>query len=197
MAKVYVTTPITPEQARQIRAGDEVIITGEIYTARDAAHKRMVEDLANGRPLPFNAEGAVVYYVGPTPPKPGQVIGSAGPTTSYRMDKFTPDMLSQGVKAVIGKGYRSDEVKAALQEYGAVYLVSTGGAGALLARTIEEAEVVAYEDLGAEAVRRLRVKEFPTICINDAVGGDQYAAGQSQWVKADAMVKPRLPEAGE
>lgn len=197
MAKVYVTTPITPDQARQIRAGDEVIITGEIYTARDAAHKRMVDDLANGRSLPFNADGAVIYYVGPTPPKPGQVIGSAGPTTSYRMDKFTPEMLKQGVKAVIGKGYRSEEVKAALKEYGGVYLVSTGGTGALLARTIEEAEVVAYEDLGAEAVRRLRVKEFPTICINDAVGGDQYTAGQSRWVKADAMVKPKLPEAGE
>lgn len=197
MAKVYVTTPITPEQAKQIKAGDEVMINGEIYTARDAAHKRMVEDLAAGKPLPFNPEGAVIYYVGPTPPKPGQVLGSAGPTTSYRMDKFTPEMLRQGIKMVIGKGYRSDEVKAALVEFGGVYLVSTGGTGALLAKTIEEAQVIAYEDLGAEAVRRLKVKNFPAICINDATSGDQYYTGQSQWVKPDAMVKPKKPEAAE
>lgn len=197
MAKVYVTTPISEEQVRQIKAGDEVYITGTIYTARDAAHKRMVDDLAAGKALPFDAQGAVIYYVGPTPPKPGQVIGSAGPTTSYRMDKYTNDMLKQGVKAVIGKGYRSDEVKAGFTQYGGAYLTSTGGAGALLARTIENAEVVAYEDLGAEAVRRLSVKDFPTVCIHDAFGGDQYFTGQSQWVKADAMVKPKKPEAGE
>lgn len=197
MAKVYITTPITEEQVREIKAGDEVYITGTIYTARDAAHRRMVEDLEAGKALPFDAHGAVIYYVGPTPPKPGQVIGSAGPTTSYRMDKYTPEMLKQGVKAVIGKGYRGDEVKAGFVKYGAVYLVSTGGAGALLAQTIETAEVVAYEDLGAEAVRRLTVREFPTVCIHDAAGGDQYFAGQSQWVKPDAMVKPKKPEAGE
>ncbi len=190
MAKIHITTPITEEQVRQIKAGDEVYISGVIYTARDAAHKRMVEDLAAGRPLPFDPQGAVIYYVGPTPPKPGQIIGSAGPTTSYRMDKFTPEMLKQGVKAVIGKGYRSDEVKKAFVEFGGVYLVSTGGAGALLARRIEEAEVIAYEDLGAEAVRKLVVKEFPTVCIHDTHGGDQYAQGQSQWVKPDAMFKP-------
>lgn len=197
MAKVHITTPITESQVRQIKSGDEVIITGTIYTARDAAHKRMVDDLASGKGLPFDPQGAVIYYVGPTPPKPGQVLGSAGPTTSYRMDKFTPEMLSHGVKAVIGKGYRSDEVKAALVKFGSLYLVSTGGAGALLAKTIEGAEVVAYEDLGAEAVRRLTVKEFPTVCIHDAHGGDQYFTGQSQWVKPDAMVKPKKPEAGE
>jgi fumarate hydratase subunit beta len=197
MAKVHLTTPISEEQVRQIKAGDEVLITGTIYTARDAAHRRMVEDLEAGKALPFDPQGAVIYYVGPTPPKEGQVIGAAGPTTSYRMDKYTPDMLKQGVKAVIGKGYRGDEVKAGFTKYGAVYLVSTGGAGALLSRTIEAAEVVAYADLGAEAVRRLQVREFPTVCIHDAHGGDQYFAGQSQWVKADAMVKPRKPEAGE
>jgi fumarate hydratase subunit beta len=197
MARVHVTTPITEEQVRQIKAGDEVLISGHIYTARDAAHKRMVEDLAAGKQLPFDTRGAVIYYVGPTPPKPGQVIGSAGPTTSYRMDKYTAEMLKQGVKMVIGKGYRSDEVKAALVEFGGLYLVSTGGAGALLARTIEEAEVVAYEDLGPEAIRRLKVKDFPTICINDTTGGDQYYTGQSQWVKPDAMFKPKKPEAGE
>lgn len=197
MAKVHLTTPITDEQVRQVKAGDEVYISGEIYTARDAAHKRLIEDLEAGKQLPFATQGAVIYYVGPTPPKPGQVIGSAGPTTSYRMDKYTPEMLKQGVKGVIGKGYRGDEVKAALVEFGGIYLVSTGGAGALLARTIEEAEVVAYEDLGAEAIRRLKVKEFPTVCIHDAHGGDQYYTGQSQWVKEDAMFKPKKPEAGE
>lgn len=197
MARVHVTTPISEEQARQIKAGDEVLISGYIYTARDAAHKRLVDDLAAGKGLPIDAQGAVIYYVGPTPPKPGQVIGSAGPTTSYRMDKYTAEMLKQGVKAVIGKGYRGDDVKAALTQYGGIYLVSTGGAGALLARTIEEAEVVAYEDLGAEAIRRLKVKDFPTVCINDASGGDQYYTGQSQWVKADAMFKPKKAEAGE
>jgi fumarate hydratase subunit beta len=197
MAKVHLTTPISEEQVRQIKAGDEVLITGTIYTARDAAHRRMVEDLEAGKALPFDPQGAVIYYVGPTPPKEGQVIGAAGPTTSYRMDKYTPDMLKQGVKAVIGKGYRGDEVKAGFTKYGAVYLVSTGGAGALLSRTIEAAEVVAYADLGAEAVRRLQVRNFPTVCIHDAHGGDQYFAGQSQWVKPDAMVKPKKPEAGE
>jgi fumarate hydratase subunit beta len=197
MAKVYVTTPLTEEQVKQIKSGDEVYISGTIYTARDAAHKRMLEDLAAGKGLPFDPQGAVIYYVGPTPPKPGKVIGSAGPTTSYRMDKFTPEMLHQGVKAVIGKGYRSDDVKEGFVKYCSLYLCSTGGAGALLARTIEEAEAIAYEDLGAEAIRKLTVTNFPTVCIHDAVGGDQYFNGQSQWVKADAMVKPKKPEAGE
>lgn len=197
MARVHVTTPLTDEQVSKIKAGDEIIITGEIFTARDAAHKRMVDDLEAGRTLPFDTRGAIIYYVGPTPPKPGQVIGSAGPTTSYRMDKYTPEMLRRGVKAVIGKGYRGDEVKSALVQQGGLYLVSTGGAGALLARRIEGAEVVAYEDLGPEAIRRLQVKEFPTICILDASGGDQYFNGQSQWVKPDAMFKPKKASAAE
>lgn len=197
MARHHITTPITPEQVQAIRSGDEVYLTGTIYTARDAAHKRMVDDLAAGKPLPFDPTGAVIYYVGPTPPKPGQALGSAGPTTSYRMDKFTPTMLRQGVKAVIGKGYRGDEVKAAFVECGGLYFASTGGAGALLAKTITEAVVVAYEDLGAEAVRKLTVKDLPVICIHDAFGGDQYYNGQSQWVKPDAMVMPKKPEAGE
>lgn len=197
MAQIYLTTPISAEQAKQIKAGDEVFLSGTIYTARDAAHKRMVEDLAAGKELPFNPEGAVLYYVGPTPPKPGQALGSAGPTTSYRMDKFAPTMFQQGVRAVIGKGYRGDEVKASIVELGALYFASTGGAGALLARTVEAAEVIAYEELGAEAVRKLTVKDLPVICIHDAAGGDQYYTGQSQWVKEDAMVKPKKPVAGE
>ncbi|HEY3364250.1 MAG TPA: FumA C-terminus/TtdB family hydratase beta subunit [Symbiobacteriaceae bacterium] len=197
MAKVYVTTPLTKEQIKNIKAGDEVIITGTIYTARDAAHKKMVDDLAAGKALPFDATGAIIYYTGPTPPKPGQALGSCGPTTSYRMDKYAPTMYEQGVGAAIGKGYRSDEVKAALVKNGALYLASTGGAGALLAKRVEAAEVVAYEELGAEAVRKLTVSELPTVCINDASGGDQYYNGQVQYVKADAMVKPKKPEAGE
>jgi fumarate hydratase subunit beta len=197
MARLQIRTPISATAIKEIKAGDEVILSGVIYTARDAAHKRMIEDLEAGRPLPFDPQGAVIYYVGPTPPKPGQVIGSAGPTTSYRMDKYTPEMLKQGVKAVIGKGYRGDEVKGAFVQYGGVYLVSTGGAGALLARRIEEAEVVAYEDLGPEAIRRLVVKEFVTVCIHDTHGGDQYFQGQSQWVKPDALFQPKKPVAGE
>lgn len=197
MAKVYVTTPLTKEQIKQIKAGDEVIITGTIYTARDAAHKKMVDDLAAGRPLPFDPNGAIIYYTGPTPPKPGQALGSCGPTTSYRMDKYAPTMYDQGVGAAIGKGYRSDEVKGSLVKNKALYLASTGGAGALLAKRIEEAQVIAYEDLGAEAVRKLTVKELPTVCINDAAGGDQYYNGQMGFVKPDAMVKPKKPEASE
>lgn len=176
-----VTAPLSDEAVAAIRAGDRVLITGVIYTARDAAHKRMVESLERGEPLPFDPKGAVIYYVGPTPPKPGQVIGSAGPTTSVRMDKYTPAVLAQGVKAVIGKGYRSEEVKKALVQYRSLYLVSTGGAGALLARQIKAARVVAYEDLGPEAIRELQVVDFPTVCIHDIYGGDQYAEGQKAW----------------
>lgn len=178
------TTPLTDDMIAQVRAGDQVLITGKVYTARDAAHKRMVEQLERGEGLPFDVQGQVIYYVGPTPPKPGQVIGSAGPTTSYRMDKYTPAMLAQGVKAVIGKGYRGQETRDAFVQYKGLYLVSTGGAGALLAKTITAAKVVAYEDLLAEAIRELEVVDFPTICIHDVHGGDQYAEGQKAWRRA-------------
>lgn len=184
MAVHRVTTPLTPEVVAQIKAGDEVLISGVIYTARDAAHKRMVEDLAAGKGLPIPMEGAVIYYVGPTPPKPGQVIGSAGPTTSVRMDKYTPAMLEHGMKACIGKGYRSQEVKDALVKYKGLYLVSTGGAGALLAKQIRAARVVAYEELGPEAIRELVVEDFATVCIHDIYGGDLYAEGQKAWRRA-------------
>ncbi|HEY8346686.1 MAG TPA: Fe-S-containing hydro-lyase [Symbiobacteriaceae bacterium] len=190
MATVRVRGRLTAEQALQIRAGDEVLLSGVIYTARDAAHERMLEDLEKGEPLPFDPQGAVIYYVGPTPPRPDRVIGSAGPTSSYRMDKYTPQLLQRGVRAVIGKGYRSDEVKEALKQYGAVYLAATGGAGALLSQRIEDVEIMAYEDLGPEAVRLLIVKDFPTVCVYDAYGGDLYAEGQRKWAKPDAMVKP-------
>lgn len=184
-ARVHrITTPLTDEALAEIRAGDQVLITGKVYTARDAAHKRMVEQLERGEPLPFDVRGQIIYYVGPTPPKPGQVIGSAGPTTSYRMDKYTPALLAQGVKAVIGKGYRGQEVKEAFVRYKGIYLVSTGGTGALLAKRIEAARIVAYEDLLAEAIRELEVRDFPTVCIHDIYGGDQYAEGQKAWRRA-------------
>lgn len=176
-----ITTPLTEAQVAELRAGDQVLISGVIYTARDAAHKRLTEALERGEELPIPLEGSIIYYVGPTPPKPGQVIGSAGPTTSGRMDKYTPTLLSKGLKGVIGKGYRSSEVKDSFVENRAVYMVSTGGAGALLARTIKDAQLVAYEDLGTEAIRRLVVEDFPAVVIHDQYGGDQYAEGQKAW----------------
>lgn len=179
-----ITTPLTQETVASLRAGDQVLISGVIYTARDAAHKRLIEQIERGEELPFDLEGAVIYYVGPTPPKPGQVLGSAGPTTSGRMDKYTPTLLARGLRGVIGKGYRGPEVKQALIDHPGVYMVSTGGAGALLAKTIREAEVIAYEDLGTEAIRRLVVEDFPAVVIHDMYGGDQYAEGQKAWRRA-------------
>lgn len=179
-----VTTPLTPEVVADLRAGDMLLISGTIYTARDAAHKRMIEDMAAGRPLPFDVEGQIIYYVGPTPPKPGQVIGSAGPTTSGRMDRYTPPLLEQGLKGVIGKGYRSPEVKQSFEDNKAVYMVSTGGTGAMLAKQIDAAKVIAYEDLLAEAVRELVVHDFPVVVIHDQYGGDQYKEGQKAWRRA-------------
>ena len=157
-----------------LRAGDLVFLSGTIYTARDAAHKKLIELLDDGEELPFDMRGAVIYYVGPTPPPPGYIIGSAGPTTSYRMDSFTPRLHALGLKASIGKGIRNDEVKQALQEYGAVYLGATGGAGALLSTCIKEVEVIAFEDMGPEALRKLQVEAFPLLVINDSVGGELY-----------------------
>jgi fumarate hydratase subunit beta len=157
----------------------------------------MLENLAKGIPLPMDPHGALIYYTGPTPPQPGKVIPSAGPTTAYRMDKYTPDMLRLGVKAVLGKGYRSDEVKAALLKYKGLYVTATGGAGAMLAQCIKAAEVIAYEDLGPEAIRKLTVENLPLQCIHDIYGGDQYYEGQKQWVQPDAMFQPKKPEAAE
>mgnify|MGYP006277109045 FL=1 len=167
-------TPLTKAQVLELRSGDKVLLNGTIYTARDAAHKRMVEALDQGQTLPFEPEGAVIYYVGPTPAPPGRPIGSAGPTTSYRMDSFAPRLYELGVKASMGKGKRSAEVKQSLQANKAVYLGATGGAGALLSQCIVSAEIVAYEDLGPEAVRALVVKDFPALVINDAYGGELY-----------------------
>jgi len=171
------TTPLTDEVIERLRAGDKVSISGIIYVGRDAAHKRLVAALDAGEALPFDPQGQIIYYMGPAPPKPGQPIGSAGPTTSYRMDPYAPRLMEVGLKGMIGKGNRSPAVREAMQKYKAVYLGAIGGAGALIAKRIKSAEVIAYEDLGAEALRRLEVEDFPVIVVNDIYGGDAYQDG--------------------
>ena len=166
--------PLTEADVRSLKAGDEVSITGVIYTARDMAHKRLCEEIEAGRQLPFALEGSIIYFVGPTPARPGRVIGSAGPTTSSRMDAFSPKLIANGLRAMIGKGYRGDEVRDALKKYGAVHLTTIGGAGALLSQHIVAAEVIAYEDLGTEAIRKLQVVDFPAIVGYDAAGNSVY-----------------------
>ncbi|MGM0419387.1 MAG: Fe-S-containing hydro-lyase [Bacillota bacterium] len=175
--------PLTEEMISELKAGDQVLLTGTIYTARDQAHKKMVEVLSRGEDLPFNPEGAVIYYVGPAPNKPGKVIGSAGPTTSYRMDPFVKPLLEAGVKGMIGKGKRSDEVQAALIEYKALYFAAVGGAAALIARQIKESEVIAYPELGTEAVRKLYVEDLPLFVANDIYGNDLYEEGRKNYLK--------------
>ena len=176
-----IVTPLTDDVLQSLHAGDQVTITGIIYTARDAAHKRLIDTANRGEPLPIDLRGQIVYYTGPTPPRPGQIIGSAGPTTSYRMDPYTPKMLELGMKAAIGKGGRGPMVRAALLEHKAVYFGAIGGAGALLSGAIKSAEVVAYEDLGTEAIRRLEVEEFPVILVNDIYGNDLLEQGKAEW----------------
>jgi fumarate hydratase subunit beta len=166
--------PLTEEDIRSLKAGDEVLITGVIYGARDMAHKRLCEAIDAGKELPFELEGAIIYYVGPTPAWPGRVIGAAGPTTSSRMDAFSPKLIAKGLKATIGKGYRNSEVREVMKQYGAVHLSAIGGAGALLSKHIVAAQVVAYEDLGAEAVRKLEVVDFPAIVAYDSYGNSVY-----------------------
>ena len=178
-----ITVPIADGTLEGLRVGDEVFLTGTIYTARDAAHKRISEAVDRGEPPPVDLRGQVIYYVGPTPARQGAVIGSAGPTTSSRMDPFTPRMLELGIKATIGKGARSQEVRDAMKRHKAVYFGAIGGAGAYLSSAIKSAEVVAYEDLGAEALRRLEVEDFPVIVINDVHGGDLLEQGRLQWQK--------------
>jgi fumarate hydratase subunit beta len=181
MAEHQITLPLSDEAAEGLRAGDYAFLTGPVLTARDAAHKRMVETLAKGDPLPVDIRGEVIYYVGPTPPKPGQVVGSAGPTTAVRMDSFTVPLLEAGLKGAIGKGGRGPEVAKALQEHRAVYFLAVGGAGALLSRHIRAVEVVAYQDLGTEAMRRMQLDGFPVVVCNDIHGGDALALGKAQW----------------
>jgi fumarate hydratase subunit beta len=181
-----ITSPIDEQTIESLHAGDQVLISGVIYVGRDAAHKRLVETLDRGEQLPFDVKGQTIYYMGPSPTKPGHVIGSAGPTTSGRMDAYTPRMLQAGLKAMIGKGLRTDEVKQAIVKHKAVYFAATGGAAALIARAVTKAETIAYEELGPEAVLRLEVKDFPAVVINDCHGGDLYQEGKAKYAKTAA-----------
>jgi len=178
-----ISAPLSDADVLALKAGDNVLISGIIYTARDAAHKKLIELMGKNEDLPIDLKGQFIYYVGPAPAKPGQVIGSAGPTTSGRMDAYTPMMLEKGMKACIGKGLRNQAVKEALKKYKGVYLAAVGGAGALLSKRIIKSEVVAYPELGPEAIRKLEVKDFPATVINDAYGNDLYADGAKKYAR--------------
>lgn len=173
--------PLTDKIVAELKAGDNVLLSGVIYVARDTAHKRLVESLNKGQPLPFDIKGQTIYYMGPAPAKPGYAIGSAGPTTSGRMDTFSPRLMEVGLKGMIGKGSRSQAVKDAMKKYKAVYFAAIGGAGALIAKSIKKAEVIAYEELGAEAIRKLEVEDFMVTVINDIYGGDLYEEGKVKY----------------
>ena len=181
MEALHITSPIDAETMAKLTVGTQVMISGVIYTARDAAHQRLVQTLDKGERLPINLRRQTIYYTGPTPARPGQIIGSAGPTTSSRMDMYTPRLLAAGLRATIGKGGRSPEVREALQKYKAVYFVATGGAGALLARCIKKAEVIAYDDLGTEAIQKLNIENFPAIVANDIYGEDLFEQGKAKY----------------
>ena len=179
---VRITSPLTREEARKLRSGDSCLISGVIYTARDAAHKRLCELADQGKELPLDVKDAIIYYVGPTPAREGQVIGSAGPTTSYRMDAYSPTLIALGETGMIGKGSRGPEVISAMRKYGAVYFGAIGGCGALLSKCIKKAEVIAYDDLGAEAIRRLEVEDFPVVVVIDSEGNDLYETGRKNYL---------------
>ena len=178
---IRLKTPLSDVDVMKLKAGDRVLINGAIYTGRDAAHKRLIDLLKEGKTLPFDIQGQVIYYVGPTPSKPGRAFGSAGPTTSYRMDAYAPSLIERGLKGMIGKGMRNDAVKEAMKKYKAIYFAATGGAGALLGKRVKKAELVAYEDLGPEAIRRLEVEDFPAIVVNDVQGNDLYIEGERKY----------------
>lgn len=179
--KKKITAPLTDEMVKDLKAGDEVLISGTIYTGRDAAHKRLVELLDKGEKLPVDFEGQIIYYVGPAPAKPEQVINSAGPTTSYRMDPYAPRLIEVGLKGMIGKGGRGDNVVDAMKKHGAVYFAATGGAAALISRAVKKMDIVAYEDLGAEAIRKLEVVDFPCTVAQDAYGNNLYKDGMEKF----------------
>ena len=181
MAEYRLRLPLSDEDVCKLRAGDTVYLTGEMLTGRDAAHKRLIRLIEEGKPLPVDVRGQAIYYVGPAPAPPGHAVGSAGPTTSYRMDAYTPQLLRLGLNCMIGKGRRSEAVKAAIRQYGAVYLGAVGGAAALIARSIEKSEVIAYPDLGTEAIHRFTVRDFPAVVLMDAHGGDLYESGPAQY----------------
>ena len=181
MAEHRITTPVTDEVIARLKSGDRVYITGYLYTGRDSAHKKLIELVSEGKDLPIDIKGQFIYYVGPTPARPGKPIGSAGPTTSYRMDSYAPTLYKLGLKGTIGKGSRSEEVKESMKIHKGVYLASVGGAGALISKSIEEAEVIAYPELGPAAIRRVKVKDFPCIVINDMYGGDLYEEGKAKY----------------
>jgi fumarate hydratase subunit beta len=182
-AAIRLTTPLTDSDVEKLKIGDKVLLNGVIYTGRDAAHKRLYELIMAGKPLPVDIQGQVIYYVGPAPAKPGQPIGSAGPTTSGRMDAYSPKLLEMGLKGMIGKGMRKKEVIEAMKKYKAVYFAATGGGGALLAKTIKKAQIIAYEDLGPEAISRLEVEDFPVIVVNDSKGNDLYQEGMRKYAR--------------
>jgi fumarate hydratase subunit beta len=178
-----IALPLTDETVANLRAGDDVLLSGTMYVGRDSAHKRIVEALDQGKPLPFDVRGQTIYYMGPSPAKPGQVIGSAGPTTSGRMDSYSPRMMAEGLRGMVGKGMRSPAVKEAMKKYRAVYFAAIGGAGALISKAIKKSDVIAYEELGAEALLRIEVADFPVIVINDIYGGDLYEEGKAKYKK--------------
>lgn len=178
---MQITTPLSDDVVGRLRAGDKVTLSGVIYVARDAAHKRLVEALDRGEDLPLDLRGQVIYYMGPSPAPPGRPIGAAGPTTSGRMDPYAPRLMAEGLKGMIGKGNRSPAVREAMQKYKAVYFGAIGGAGALISQRIKEAEVIAYPDLGAEAIFRLVVEDFPLVVLNDVYGGDAYEEGKARY----------------
>ncbi len=181
MTPKKVTLPLTDETLKDLHAGDNLLLTGVMYAGRDAAHKRLIEALDQSKPLPLDFKGQTIYFMGPTPARPGRPIGAAGPTTSGRMDSYSPRLIAQGLKGMVGKGMRSQAVKDAMKKHKAVYLAAVGGAGALISRRIKKAEVVAYKDLGAEALLRLEVEDFPVTVINDTYGGDLYHEGKTKY----------------
>jgi fumarate hydratase subunit beta len=181
METIRIKAPLDEKTVEKLRAGDHVFISGVIYTARDTAHKRLIEALDKGIKLPFDVKDQIIYYMGPSPARPGQVIGSAGPTTSGRMDSYAPHLMALGLKGMIGKGDRTQTVKDAMKKHKAVYFAAIGGAGALISKTIKNSEIIAYEDLGAEAIRRLEVQDFPATVINDIYGGDLYKEGRAKY----------------
>jgi fumarate hydratase subunit beta len=192
---IHVNTPLRGDIVKQLHAGDRVLLSGTVYSARDTAHLLLVQAIHDDKPLPFDIEDQVIYYMGPTPAKPGQPVGAAGPTTSSRMDPYTPALLSRGLKGMIGKGQRAGRVKEAMLHHGAVYFVAIGGAGALLAKSIVSAEIVAFPRLGPEALRRLEVKEMSLIVANDVHGGDLFEQGIKEYAISEEAVKHEVQEA--